>query len=65
MKNKGPAKADAEFRLHAAAVTYLQRVAPDLLVFHPASGELRNAATARRLKAMGVLAAPSILLPWA
>jgi hypothetical protein len=45
---------NAEFRLHAHCVRYLERVTPDCFIFHPANGEKRSEATGRKLKAMGV-----------
>lgn len=45
---------NSEFRLHAHCVRYLERVAPDCFIFHPANGEKRSDATARKLRAMGV-----------
>ena len=46
----------SEFALHASVVALLQRAAgAGWRWMHPASGELRLPATARRLKAMGVV----------
>ena len=45
-----------EFELHCQVIDFLTlQGRPDLLFLHPANGELREAATGRRLARMGVL----------
>jgi hypothetical protein len=51
VKPKGP----SEFQIHCTVADYLRHgIAPGWSWFHPANGELRNKATAGRLKRMGV-----------
>jgi hypothetical protein len=41
-------------KIHVAVLQWIETVAPELIVFHPASGEFRDAITAGKLKRMGV-----------
>jgi hypothetical protein len=51
-----PLDRNAEARIQAAIVEWIRLVAPDLVVFHPPNGGLRNKAEAARLKWIGTLA---------
>jgi hypothetical protein len=54
---------NGEGRIQIAIVEYLRRIAPQIIVFHPANGGLRSKSEAARFKAMGVLAGvPDLVL---
>jgi hypothetical protein len=58
-----PRDRNAEARIQAAIVEWIRLVAPDLVVFHPPNGGLRNKAEAARLKWIGTLAGvPDLVL---
>lgn len=47
---------NAEARIQAAIVEWVRTVAPEVVIFHPPNGGLRNKAEASRLKWIGTLA---------
>ena len=53
-QNQRKPQAATEAEIHAAIVTLIRTVAPDLLVFHPANGGWRSKAEGAKLKALGV-----------
>jgi hypothetical protein len=58
-------RARPEYDLHCAVVEYIHSVWPTNLAHHAANGEIRNKATAARLKRMGVRrGVPDLCIPY-
>ena len=51
-----PRDRNAEARIQAAIVAWVRTVAPEVVIFHPPNGGLRNKSEAARLKWIGTLA---------